>query len=138
MFYALLFATFALASVVSWICARIFARPAEAILRRIIQDEIHRSWLTYLIFALYVVGVSSGVRIHELQHYISPQDWKKEGNILRLTPERWTLEAYRTVIETLQGVAWVLLVFFAVALSAFVIVRIVEIWRRAKTNPGET
>ncbi|MGH8021864.1 MAG: hypothetical protein ACREIA_26995 [Opitutaceae bacterium] len=137
MFYALLFVTFAIAAAVSCLCARIFSKPADAILRRVIQDEIHRSWLTYLIFALYVVGISRGVRIHELQQYISPQDWKREGNVLRLTPERWTLEAYRTVIETLQGIAGVLLVFFVVALAAFIVVRIVEIWRRAKTTPAE-
>jgi hypothetical protein len=36
------------------------------------------------------------------------------------------LEIYRTVIGTLQGIAWVLLIFFVVALLAFVIVRIGE------------
>jgi hypothetical protein len=43
-----------------------------------------------------------------------------------LTNERWVLEVYRTVIETLQGLAWALLAFFICALIAFVIVRIFE------------
>ena len=37
------------------------------------------------------------------------------------------LELYRTVIDTLQGIAWMLLVFFVFALIAYVIVRLAEI-----------
>ena len=33
---------------------------------------------------------------------------------------------YRTIIGTLQGIAWMLLIFFIFALIAFVIVRIFE------------
>jgi len=36
------------------------------------------------------------------------------------------LELYQTAIETLQGIAWMLLVFFMFALVAYVIVRIAE------------
>lgn len=136
MFYALLLVTFVVATAVSWLSVRIFSKPADVILKRIIQDDIYRSWLTYLKFALYVVGISAGVRIYQLEQYISPQDWKKEGQVLPLNAERWTLEVYRTIIETLQGIAWVLLVYFVVALVAFVIVRIVEIWRKSKTDPN--
>jgi type II secretory pathway component PulF len=42
---------------------------------------------------------------------------------------------YRTVIETLQGIAWLLLVFFAFALIAYVLVRSSE-WKRK--NMSET
>jgi hypothetical protein len=40
-----------------------------------------------------------------------------------LNSDRWLLELYRTVIATLQSTAWMLLVVFAVALIAVVIVR---------------
>lgn len=54
----------------------------------------------------------------------------KDGvRIIALTTERWVLEVYRTVIETLQGIAWMLLAFFAVALLAYVIVRLSELKR---------
>ena len=43
--------------------------------------------------------------------------------IIAMTTERWVLEVYRTIIETLQGIAWMLLVFFIFALIAYVIVR---------------
>ena len=137
MFYALLLVTFAVATGVSWLSVRIFAKPADVILKRIIQDDIYRSWLTYLKFAMYVVGISAGVRIRQLEQYISPQDWQREGQILVLNSERWTLEVYRTIIETLQGIAWVLLVYFVVALIAFVIVRIVEVWRKPKPESAQ-
>ena len=43
---------------------------------------------------------------------------KKDEEVLILTAERWTLEVYRTVVEALQGISWMLLVLFAVALVA--------------------
>jgi hypothetical protein len=47
----------------------------------------------------------------------------KEELILTLTKERWTLEIYRTIIETLQSIAWMYLIVFIFALLAFVIVK---------------
>jgi hypothetical protein len=43
-----------------------------------------------------------------------------------LSFDRWIFELYRAAIETLQGIAWMLLVFFVFALIAYVIVRIGE------------
>ncbi|WP_298141789.1 hypothetical protein [uncultured Acinetobacter sp.] len=43
--------------------------------------------------------------------------------IIQLTQERWVLEIYRTVVETLQGLAWMMLVFFMVALLAYVLIK---------------
>jgi hypothetical protein len=83
-------------------------------------------WLKYLKFAICVVGVSSGVRIHEIERYITPDRYDKEARIVQLTTERWVLEVYRTIIETLQGIAWLLLVFFVFALIAYVVVRVFE------------
>lgn len=129
MFFALLLVTLLVASIVSLLVARAFAKPLDSILKRIIADEISGAWLKYLKFAILVVGISAGVRIYELEKYITPQRWDKEAQIVRLTSERWVLEIYRTVIEALQGIAWMLLVFFVFALIAYVIVRIAEIKR---------
>ena len=49
-----------------------------------------------------------------------------------VTRDRWILEVYRTVIGTLQGLAWMLLVFFVFALIAYVIVRASEAKRKAE------
>ena len=47
---------------------------------------------------------------------------KDKAQIIALTTERWVLELYRTIIETLQGIAWMLLVFFLCSLVAYVVV----------------
>ena len=127
MFFALLIVTFVLALAVSAFLVRMFSNPLERILKRIIADPIHDAWLQYLKFAIYVVGVSKGVRIWDLEKYILPSQYAKDAKSLELNFERWVLEVYRTIIETLQGVAWLLLVFFVFALIAYVIVRIFEL-----------
>lgn len=130
MFYTLLLTTFGIALLVSWLTSRFFANPAAAILKRVIQDGIALSWLTYLKFALLVVGVSGGVRIRDLERFVSTPAYNEKAEVLALTAERWTLEVYRTVIGTLQGLAWVLLLFFVVALVGFIVVRLIETLRR--------
>jgi len=128
MFVILLAVTFVIALVVSSIVVLMFAKPIDGILQRIISDPISQAWTKYVKFAIYVVGISSGVRIWELERFITPAQFKG-AEILQLTRDRWVLELYRTIIESLQGVAWLLLVFFAVALVAFVIVRAFELRR---------
>lgn len=133
MFLTLLLVTFAVSIVVAALIVRFFTPPLDRILRRIIADEISSGWLQYLRFAILVVGVSAGVRIYDLERYISPEKCEETTRILALTRDRWILEIYRTVIETLEGIAWVLLWFFAIALVAFVIVRVFEL-RRTKNS----
>lgn len=94
------------------------------------RDEIYTAWIRYLLFALYVVGISAGVRVWDIQRYILPPK-KGDAEILVLNAERWVLEIYRTIIGSLQGIAWMLLVFFMIALIAFVIVRMAEMRRSA-------
>ena len=131
MFLTLLLVTLLVAFAVSFIVAKAFSKPIENILQRIIADEISVAWVKYMKFAILVVGISAGVRIYELEKYITPQRGDKEAKLVDLTAERWILELYRTVIETLQGIAWMLLVFFLFALLAYVIVRIAEMKHRA-------
>lgn len=134
MFLTLLLVTLLLALAVSFAVSLAFSRPISSILGRIIADEISTAWVRYLKFAILVVGVSSGVRIHALERYITPNQWQEKPRIIELTSERWVLELYRTAIETLQGIAWMLLVFFCVALVAYVIVRIFESRRAQATG----
>ena len=126
MFLTLLLVTLLLAITVSLAVSMAFSQPIGSILSRIIADKISSAWVRYLKFAILVVGVSSGVRIHQLERYITPNQYQEKSRIIELTPERWILEIYRTIIETLQGIAWMLLVFFCIAFVAYVIVRIFE------------
>lgn len=137
MFLTLLLVTFAVAIAVALLVSRMFTQPIDMILKRIIADAISAAWLKYMKFAILVVGISSGVRIYELEKYIVPARFDKENKLLELTFERWILEIYRTIIATLQGIAWMLLLFFVCALIAYVIVRVAEMKRRQTDNESQ-
>ncbi len=121
MVLSLLLVTFLIAVVVSFGVSALFRTPLRNILNRILSPELAWAWNRYLTFAIYVVGVSGGVRIWEIEKYITPRT-ETEAPIV-LNSDRWLLEMYRTVIATLQSTAWMLLVVFAVTLIAVVIVR---------------
>lgn len=124
MFITLLAVTFIIAFAVSFIVTVIFKKPLDSILQRIVDEDIGKAWSRYLTFAIYVVGISAGVRVWDLEKYITPL--KKDTEIIVLNLDRWILEVYRTIIGTLQGIAWMLLVFFVFSLIAYVIIRIFE------------
>ncbi len=137
MFLLLLFATFVAAAAVSFAVMWLFTKPIDNVLRRIIDDQISAAWSKYMKFAILVVGVSSGVQLRDLEKYISPTLGGREVQS-PASPgfDRWIFELYRVAIETLQGIAWMLLVFFVFALIAYVIVRIGEM-RRESTATNE-
>lgn len=134
MFLTLLIVTLLTAILVSFVVASIFRRSLKTILNRILSPELGVAWYRYITFAIYVVGVSGGVRIWDLEKYITPRG-PDEGAIV-LNGDRWLLELYRTVIATLQSTAWMLLVVFAVAMIAFVIVRGQEM-KHGRTSPPD-
>lgn len=136
MFLTLLLVTFVIATLVSVLTAAAFKKPVDQILKRIIGDDIFAAWRKYLMFAIFVVGISSGVRIYDLEKYIT-KPALKDAEIVQLTRDRWILELYRTIIDVLQGIAEVLLVFFIVALIAFVLVRIFELKRARTDHPSK-
>ena len=133
MFIVLLVVTFAIAVTTSFLVIRLFQKSITTILSRIVAEEISEAWGRYLKFAIYVVGVSGGVRVWDLEKYITPRP--EEAEAIVLNAERWTFEVYRTVIGTAQSIAWMLLVFFVFALIAYVIVRGLE--ARRSTPPAE-
>ena len=132
MFITLLVVTFAISIFVSFIVVRLFHQPIEKILVRVVKDDISSAWVRYLTFAIYVVGVSGGVRVWDLEKYITPRP--EETEIIFLNSERWVLEVYRTIIGTLQSAAWMLLVFFIFALIAYVIVKGMEAKRTGRVE----
>lgn len=140
MFFSLLAVTLLISVVVSFAVARLFKGSIEHILNRVLSDSIYQAWVRYLMFAVYVVGISNGVRIWELERYISPgvSPGAAQGPLV-LNSERWVLEVYRTMIGTLQGIAWLLLIFFVFALVAFVVVRLGEMKynKKAQERPEE-
>lgn len=134
MFRILLVVTFAIAALVCFVVARLFDKSLRQILDRLVASELAGAWHRYLIFALWVVGISGGVRVWSLEQYILPRG--PNNPALELTPDRWTLEVYRTVIGTLQSLAWMLLLVFIFLLIAYVIARGQQL--RAGATSGST
>lgn len=120
-FLLLLVVTLVIAVAVSLMVIFAFKKPIDSIFARIIGEEISVAWRKFLTFALFVVGISSGVNVWKLERFIAPET---EGAARpELTAQFWGLEIYRTIIDTLGGLAWALLVFFIATLIAFVIVK---------------
>jgi hypothetical protein len=120
MFVTLLVVTFLLAAATATVTALLFSRPVKHILGRLVSEQLAPIWQRYLLFAIYVVGISGGVRVWDMEKYITPD---KDGRLLLLNSDRWVVEVYKTVIGTLQSVAWMLLIFFLFALVAYVVLR---------------
>ncbi len=135
MFLTLLLVTFTLSITVSFGVVKTFDNAIASIFSRIIQDQISSVWQKYIKFAAYVVGISGGVRIYQLERYISAPH--KDAEVLVLNSERWRLEVYRTIIETLQSLAWMYLVVFIFALIAYVIVRGFELKNQKSSGNSE-
>lgn len=135
MVITLLVTTFIVAFVVASLVVWLFNKPFESILRQVLPAELSPAWAKYLRFAIYVVGIGGGVRVWDLEKYMIAQYPYKV--IVALTPERWLLELYQTIIGTLQSTTILLLVFFVFALLAVVVVRIFEA-RGAKSEAPST
>lgn len=127
MFLSLLVVTLAVALLVSHGVARLFSTAVGRILGRLVGTEMSDAWHRYIMFAIYVVGVSRGVRLYDLERYVLPRT--RDEPQLVLDASRWTFEIFRTIVATLQGVAWMLLVVFLVALVAYVLLRGLELRR---------
>ena len=132
MFITLLAVTFLIALATSLLVVRLFRTPIRTILDREVSAELSGAWHRYLSFAVVVVGVSAGVRIWELEKYITARS--KDAELIVLNSDRWVLEVYRTLIGTLQSTAWLLLVFFVFAFIAYVIIRGLELYRDARST----
>ena len=128
MFLVLLAVTLGVALLTSAIVVWFFRRPIRQILDRIIGENVAEAWQKFLTFCLFVVGVSAGAQVWKLEQYLQPQPAGPDGKVRVLTLDgpAIALEIYRTIIQVLQGMAWALLVFFVVALIAFVLVRLGE------------
>ncbi len=128
MFIRLLIVTFTVAMAMSTFVALLFFRPIGRILNRLVSEDLAATWRRYILFATYVVGISGGARLWEMERYLEPD---RQGRALMLTADRWVIEIYKTVVGSLQSIAWMLLVFLLIALIAYVTVRGFEMKRAA-------
>ena len=123
MFLLLLITTTLVALGAALLTVRFFDAAVLRIMWNILGEELATAWQRYLRFAIVVVGISGGVRPLELEKYLAPN--RPGATAPELSLERWTLELYRSLIDSLQSIAWMLLLFFIGAMIAYVLVNTV-------------
>ncbi len=124
MFVSLLISSLLLSAAVCIVINLIFRKTVHGLLQRTVPEDLAAAFQRYLQFAIYVIGIGGGVRFYQIERYVYPSDPDKNGKITQivLNSDRWTLEMVRTVIETLQSIAWLLFLFFLIMLIAYLIV----------------
>lgn len=119
MFLALFAVSLILSAAIAIGVARACMLPIDRVLHRIFGDGIGRhDWSKYFAFAIALTGITAGARIRALQEYIDAPLWTKDSISNSITKEFWIAEMYRTAADTLIGIAWLLLIFFFIALVA--------------------
>lgn len=115
--------SFALALAVSYFISKLFRESAEGILSRFFAKHVSAAAAKYLQLVIVFVGVTSGTRIRLLQDYIDSPAWDRPGMAAQLTQEVWALSIYHTLVDMLQGIVWLLVVFAFLAYAALVYAR---------------
>lgn len=125
MFITLLIFNFLVSFLTCAIIAYAFRKPLDTIFNRLVKEDIYIAWSRYILFTIFVVGISGGVRIWDLEKYLNTNE-KTGAYTYLLTDERWALEIYRAIMGTLEANAWMLLFAFLFGLVAYVIIRFTE------------
>lgn len=129
MFVLLLLVNLGVAFLATILVILAFRGPITSILARIVQGPVAAAWHRFLVFALLVVGISSGVSPWSLERYLKTRPsmpGESPPPPLVLDAENWALEVYRTASATLQGLGWGLFVFFGIGLIMSAIFRAAE------------
>ena len=136
MFFLLLFVTLGVSVATAGTVVRFFRQPIRQILERVVGPTLAPGWQRFLTFSLFVVGVSSGVQMWKLEQYLQPRMRAANGPaVLPLDAASLALEVYRAAIQSMQGMAWALLVFFVMALIAVAVIRWAELRSGATAQP---
>jgi len=116
-------ASFFLALALSFGVSKLCKDPVEAIANHFLARNISAGAAKYLQLAIVLVGVSSGTRVRLLEDYISAPSYNKPELAAQLTQELWVIAMYHTIIDTLLGIAWLLVVFAFLAMFVVIAIR---------------
>ena len=123
MVIALFAASLVLAFGISYGVANGSRHAVEAILNRFLARSVSEATAKYLQFAVVLAGISSGARIRLLEDFVGAPAWNKPEISAHVTQDVWALALYHTFIESLEGIAWLLLLFAFLVLTGVVMLR---------------
>ena len=106
---------------VSFCVARLGRDVIEAVMNRFVSRQLSVAIAKYLGFAIMVVGVSSGSRVRLLEDYNGAPAWNREAVAAQASQEFWVSALYHTIIDSLEGIAWMLIIVALVLLAAHLI-----------------
>ena len=125
MFFTFLFVLLGVSAAITILVVLFFKKYITAILKRLIGEPLYKSWEKFIIFALFVVGISSTVNPHRLEKYVLKRH--TDQIITELSLDAWFLEIYQTILTVLSSLSVSLMSFFIIALIAFIVVRGLEL-----------
>ena len=99
----------------------IFRGPFENLAVKALSQEFWLAWKMLIYLSVYVVSLSRGVLVDELEHFTRLAKTTKI-RAESMSKDEWTLELTKTVIESLKAIALMLLLFLAVA-SVILLIR---------------
>ena len=134
MFLTLLILRLIVSAAVSWLVVRAFRKPIESLLRGVVANDVGTGWSRFMIFAVYVIGLSRGVRVGDLREQIP------RGEFMGEWPEGFSFrygvyEFSSTAFESLYSIVWFLFYFLLVALIALALGKLLG---GANRQPPET
>ncbi len=108
---------------VSYGVARLARDVIEAVLQRFVSRQISEAFAKYLGFAIVVVGVASGSRVRLLEDFMGAPAYNREGLNAQLTQEVWVAAMYHTIVDSLEGIAWLFVIMALILLAALFIIK---------------
>lgn len=116
MIYYLVLSCTLLSLSISLMAMIFFSKSINAILTSVLPKELALAWSSYMRYMIVVVGLGGGVRIYNYEKYL-------ESSPPNLTTERWVLELYETLLNTLSSIGWLVFWLFLAAMIVFISVK---------------
>lgn len=113
MFVTLLLANLAASLLVCLAAVLIFRLPLAKVLKDRFSEDAAAVWMKFILFTVFVIGISVGTRIWEIERYAEPQ------RSVTISQNLLALEVYKTVIATMQVSAVLLFVLLTVVGLAY-------------------
>jgi hypothetical protein len=108
MFITLLLVNLTASLLVCLATVLIFRSPLVKLVKSHFAEEAAAVWIKFILFTIFVIGISVGTRLWDIEKYIDPQTG---GTI---NQDLLALEIYKTVIATMQVNAVLFFVLLAV------------------------
>ena len=113
MFITLLLANLAASFLVCLVTVLIFYFPVARAFKSRFTEATASLWMKFILFAIFVIGMSVGTRIWDIERYADSQT----GVVI--SQDLLALEVYKTVIATMQVSAVLLFVLLAMVGLAY-------------------